>query len=275
VGDASASQSPRLTESWSPAIAPRDPKAAYIALLKLCLTGLAVPRPMSAHGYIGGRVPVDPLQNPQWRRYGRDWPLEGFTMIGTERLDNIQRCIEDVLERDVSGDIIEAGVWRGGASIFMRALLALHGDDERTVFVADSFEGVPAPDPESYPADRGAALNEVELLSASLEEVQGYFKRFGLLDDQVRFVKGWFRDTLPGLAGHPWSVIRLDGDLYESTIIALESMYPSLSPGGYLIVDDFYLAPCRAAVEDYRRANDIHEPIQEVDWTGVYWQKGG
>jgi O-methyltransferase len=71
-----------------------------------------------------------------------------------------------------------------------------------------------------------------------------------------------------------WSVVRLDGDLYESTMDGLANLYPGLSPGGFLIVDDYGgLAPCRAAVDDYRRDNRIAEEIVEIDWAGVYWRK--
>jgi O-methyltransferase len=253
-----------------------DPKATYLDLLKLSLSGLAVAKPTSALGYIKGEVPLAPLEPGfEARRTGSDWPVEGFTMIGLERLGNLQRCVEDVLERDIPGDLIETGVWRGGAAMLMRALLALHRDGRRMVFAADSFEGLPAPDVERYPADAKAGLHEVDFLRVSLQEVEEYFGRFGLLDERVRFVKGWFRDTLPPLAGRTWALIRLDGDLYESTIVALDSLYEGLSPGGYLIVDDYHLAGCRQAVDEFRDANGIREELVRIDWAGVYWQKSG
>lgn len=81
--------------------------------------------------------------------------LEAETMIGFKRLDNLQHCITDVLRRRVPGDLIETGVWRGGVTIFMRAMLKVYGDTERIVWVADSFQGLPKPDPARYPADAG------------------------------------------------------------------------------------------------------------------------
>jgi O-methyltransferase len=140
--------------------------------------------------------------------------------------------------------------------------------------VADSFEGVPPPDVEAYPADAGHNFNLIPFLSVPLETVQQNFERFGLLDDQVQFVKGWFRDTLPRLSDRTWSLIRLDGDLYESTINALDSLYPNLSIGGYLIVDDYgSVEPCRQAVEDYRNAHEITDGIEMVDSECIYWRK--
>jgi len=237
--------------------------------------GLAVSEPHTVP-FEGGKAPV-PLSAADVadRLEGRDWPLEGFTMIGEKRLDNLRECVEDVLAKGIPGDFIEAGAWRGGAAIFLRALLELRSVTDRVVVVADSFEGLPAPDPERFPRDAGSGAHLIPLLSVPLETVKANFSRFGLLDDQVRFVKGWFRDTLPSLVGQTWAVIRLDGDLYESTMVGLESLYPDLSPGGYLIIDDYALGPCRRAVHDYREAHGISEPIERVDGTGVYWQKAG
>jgi O-methyltransferase len=208
------------------------------------------------------------------RDEGRDWPLFGQTMIGRKRLDNVQWCVEDVLERGVPGNLIETGVWRGGATILMRAVLKAHGVTDRTVYVADSFEGLPKPE-DRYPADEGALWHVADRLAISLDEVRGNFERYGLLDDQVRFLKGWFKDTLPTIPDPEWAVVRLDGDMYGSTMDGLEALYPNLSPGGYLIVDD-YLAidVCRQAVDDYRAKHGIDDPIEEIDWNGVYWQRG-
>jgi hypothetical protein len=155
----------------------------------------------------------------------------------------------------------------------MRGVLRAHGVTDRKVYVADSFAGLPPPDTEKYPADEGINLHLWSGLAVELEEVRANFARFGLLDEQVVFVEGWFRDTLPGLRGHPWSVLRLDGDLYESTMNALENLYPGLAPGGWVIVDDHAIPACAQAVDDYRQREGITEPMIRVDWTGVCWQK--
>ena len=151
------------------------------------------------------------------------------------------------------GDLIETGVWRGGAAIFMRGVLAAHGDP-RTVWVADSFQGLPKPEPRSIPGRRGRRALAAGLLAVSLDEVKANFGRYGLLDDQVRFLPGWFRDTLPTAPIERLAVLRLDGDLYESTIVALESLYPKLSPGGFVVVDDYALVPAgRRSMTSARR----------------------
>jgi O-methyltransferase len=182
----------------------------------------------------------------------------------------LERCIGDVITRDVPGDLIETGVWRGGASIFMRAVLKAHGDRDRVVWVADSFRGLPKPDP-SHGDDVEDKLWSHEALSVPLEEVRDNFRRCGMLDEQVSFLPGWFSDTLPAAPIKRLSVLRLDGDLYESTMTAL---YPKVSVGGYVIVDDYHaVRGCRRAVDDFREHHGIEDEMSEVDWTCVYWRR--
>jgi O-methyltransferase len=210
------------------------------------------------------------------RRQGGAWPRMAHTMIGFKRLSNLQFCVEDVIARGVPGDLIETGVWRGGACILMRAILKAHGVVDRQVWVADSFEGLPRPSADKYPADAGVRLHTAKALAVSVEEVKANFKEYGLLDDQVRFLKGWFRDSLPAAPIKRLAVLRLDGDMYESTMDALVNLYPRLAAGGYLIVDDYGAVPsCREAIEDFRREHGITEAIREIDWSGVYWQRAG
>jgi O-methyltransferase len=208
------------------------------------------------------------------RMEGRDWPKLAHSMVGMKRLDNLQMCVESALREGVPGDLIETGVWRGGASILMRGILCAHDVRDRRVWVADSFEGLPPPDAAKYPADLGDRHHENRLLAVSLEEVQANFRKYGLLDEQVRFLKGWFKDTLPAAPIERLAVARLDGDMYESTMDALRSLYPKLSPGGFLIIDDYGAIPaCRRAVTDFRDEHGIAAPIQAIDWTGVWWRR--
>lgn len=218
----------------------------------------------------------DPRDERQpWRRDARaEWREPAHTMAGMKRLDNVQTCIEEVLRADVPGDFIETGVWRGGVPIFMRAMLAAYGVTDRIVWLADSFAGLPPPTPEKYPEDAGYPFHEIEELRVSLEQVQSHFDRYGLLDDRVRFLKGWFRDTLPEAPIESLAILRLDGDLYESTMDGLVHLYPKVSEGGYVIVDDYGALPaCSRAVHDYREQHGITDAILPVDWTAVYWRR--
>ncbi|HEX3541307.1 MAG TPA: TylF/MycF family methyltransferase [Acidimicrobiales bacterium] len=270
-----------------------SPVGLYLDLIKRCLT---------RYGFDDDLVPVEPFPgwrrrlwpliqrgldrqdwvvhrrapfNPEYREDGRDWPERAETMIGLRRLNNLQFCMERVIADEIPGDVIECGVWRGGAAIFMRAVLAARGDTSRRVWVADSFQGLPKPDPK-HPADRGDEHWTKDALAVSLEEVKRNFSRYNLLDQQVRFLPGWFNETLPTAPIERLSVLRADGDMYGSTTDILTSLYPKLSVGGYAIIDDYGAVPaCRAAVEDYRAEHGISEPIERIDWTGVFWQRAG
>ena len=222
----------------------------------------------------GARVVIPYEYDMQNRLNGTDWSPMAHTMIGRKRLDNLQNCIQHVLVNRIPGDFIETGVWRGGATIFMRAMLKAWGDTSRIVWVADSFEGLPEPDGLNYPKDRGDTHHTYSELAVSLQTVQENFRKYALLDDQVRFLKGWFKDTLPTAPIEKLAILRLDGDMYESTMDGLKNLYAKLSRGGFLIVDDYGAVPaCKDAVHDFRRDNKISEEIIEIDWGGVYWQK--
>jgi O-methyltransferase len=201
------------------------------------------------------------------------WPPEALTMIGLNQLSHLQDCVADVLKNDVPGDFIETGVWRGGSCIFMRAMLRVYGDARRTVWVADSFRGLPPPDTEHFPADRDVNLHTYDELSVPVEQVKKNFAAFGLLDGQVRFLEGWFKDTLPSAPIDRLAILRIDGDLYQSTTEALESLYDRVSPGGYVIIDDYgAMKECRAAVDDFRMSRKITGELNRVDEV-AWWQK--
>ncbi|MCU1260583.1 MAG: putative O-methyltransferase [Bryobacterales bacterium] len=242
----------------------------YLRLLKRCLT-----RDLFPDGAIDHSLTQTVPYNADCRKVGKDWPLSAETMIGLRRLDNVQDCITSVVQDGVAGDLVETGVWRGGCAIFMRGVLEALGSEDRVVWLADSFQGLPAPDPENFPADRDDRHVDLSpYLAVSLEQVRDNFRRYELLDDRVRFLPGWFRDTLPHAPIEQISVLRLDGDMYESTYVALTSLYPKLSPGGYVIIDDYNALPnCRAAVDDFRTSMGISDPLLEIDWTGVYWRR--
>lgn len=204
-----------------------------------------------------------------------DWPARAHSMIGQKRMLQLQRAAELVLEREIPGDFVETGVWRGGACILLRAVLKAHGVTNRRVLLADSFAGLPPPDPEHYPADRGDTLYTYPALAVTLETVRENFARYGLLDDQVVFLKGWFRDTLPKAPIDRLAILRLDGDLYESTMQPLVALYDKVSEGGFIIVDDYNtFANCREAVTDFRQSRGILDRIHDIDGSAVFWQRG-
>jgi hypothetical protein len=205
------------------------------------------------------------------------------SMLPLVRFDNLQNCIIDIIERKVPGDLIETGVWRGGAAIFMRAMLKIHAIADRTVWIADSFEGLPSPDAEKYPLEAKAHAGPVlkkafKHFEASVDEVRRNFEAYDMLDGQVRFLKGWFRDTLPNAPIDSLAVMRLDGDYYESTMDALVNLYDKLSVGGYAIIDDYgeqTWTYCRRAVDEFRQARGITDPLVKVDSKCYFWKRTG
>jgi O-methyltransferase len=254
-------------------------RASYLDLLKLTLCDLVGASTQTISWTGDRRVFSRELSGDDqmaWRAAGRDWPLNALTMVGLRRLDDLQASVESVVADGVEGDLVEAGAWRGGASILMRATLDTLGAHERTVWVADSFQGFPAPEADGDEEDRALETDmsaAYDYLAASLEEVQGYFDRFGCVEG-VRFVPGFFEDTMPELRGRRWSVVRLDGDTYKATWLTLEALYPGLSVGGYLVLDDYcFLSACRRAVDDFRREHGITEPIEQIDWNGARWRR--
>ena len=186
-----------------------------------------------------------------------------------------------MIREGVPGDLIETGVWRGGAAIFMRGALKAFGVADRLVWVADSFEGLPKPDPERFPAEARAyhspAMEKtMRHLAVGEEEVRRNFQAYGLLDSQVRFLKGWFKDTLPIAPIERLAIMRLDGDYYELTMTALTSLYDKLSVGGYAIIDDYGeddWTYCRKAVDEFRASRGIDAPLVRVDPSCYFWKR--
>ncbi len=241
----------------------------YLDLLKRILVNVIYEDPA---------IPNPVFEREEYSRWARDtgsdWPSVAHTMVGKARLDNVQHCLESVIGDGVPGDFIETGVWRGGVCILARGVFKSYGITDRTVWVADSFEGVPSTTDLSHPIDQRLNMHEHnEVLGVDEKSVRANFDRYGLLDDQVQFLPGWFNKTLPAAPIDRLSVLRLDGDLYESTLDALNPLYPKLSPGGYVIIDDYLVPGCRAAVDEYRDEHGITDPIERIDRWSVYWRR--
>jgi Macrocin-O-methyltransferase (TylF) len=237
----------------------------YLDLLERALTGM-----LSQDGSIS---PWTKGYDPEARMIGRDWPNTAQTMIGLVRMRSLRVLTERVVQEGIPGDMLEAGVWRGGACILMRGVLAAYGITDRTVWVADSFAGLPAAEPETYPADTDDQHATNDALRVSSEEVQANFERYGLLDRQVRFLKGWFNETLSTAPIGRLAILRLDGDMYSSTIQTLDVLYEKVTPGGYVIIDDYILSGCRQAVDDFRARHGIDSELNDVDGAAVFWRK--
>lgn len=239
-------------------------RRAYIDLIKRSITN---------YHYLGGDASFEQfrcvshydLKQAQWNIHRLAQPL---TLLSKGQLDLIERAILTVEERGVPGDFLEAGVWRGGAIILMRSLIEAYQMGDRKVFAADSFAGIPKNsrarnDPVDSWADRWVA---------SLDEVRQSIARFGFLDERIVFAPGFFSESLKTLEGEKFALIRLDSDSYESVETSLHHLYPLLSKGGIVIIDDWHLVGCRSAVQNYRLQHGIRDEIQVYE-ANAYWVK--
>ncbi|GAA1277241.1 TylF/MycF family methyltransferase [Sphaerisporangium rubeum] len=267
-----------------PGPAPDGGVALYLDLLKRCLLNLIYTDPPIATPW-QARGEFDLAA----RLEGKDWPSLAHTMIGMSRLDNLQMLVEDLLAEEVPGDLMEAGIARGGAAVFMRAVLKAHDVRDRLVWAADSFEGFPRTlDEAGHESPLLGVMSQLSghvndpagtayarfLRGTTLAEVQRTFAAYGLLDEQVRFLAGWFSHTLPMAPIDRLALLRLDADLYGSTYEALRVLYPKVSLGGYVIVDDYHaIEECRAAVRDYLLS--VHQKVtpERVDYSAAFWRK--
>jgi O-methyltransferase len=272
-----------------------DSKALYLDLLKGCLSRSLFGerhkplfQPRVSHGWRriwwnGLYPPVRSLLaavdlelvrtarfDPELSRIGSYQHSNAESMIGLTGLENVQQCVIDCLRRGVPGDLMECGVWRGGTTILMRAILQLYGDTDRKVWVADSFDGCPKPREEAEAGDKHWENN---FIAVHLEQVRENFARYGMLDDRVVFLRGWFSDTLPSAPIGRLAVLRVDADMYSSTMDVLNALYHKVTPSGYVIIDDYYtITICRQAVDEFRSANGITEPIVAVDQCRAFWR---
>lgn len=271
-----------------------SPEEMYLSLMRKALTryGMerytsvvdAVPygRPFSWKGRVVKRVNTlfEPVglqiaqpyvQNLDDRAVGRDWPINAETMVGLRRLEQLSSAMHTVMAEGVEGDFLEAGVWRGGASIYMAAFNKVYRLN-RTIVAADSFEGLPAPD-NNQPVDADSTWHEFPYLCVSLNEVRSNFESYGLLDDRVQFLSGFFSDSMKRLTSKKLAILRLDGDMYDSTRDVLEIAYDRVATGGFIIVDDYSLKGAQLAVRDFLAARGIEVEYQKIDQDSVFWRK--
>lgn len=198
---------------------------------------------------------------------GLDW--NGYTMIGLRRLDNLEMCIKSVIKNNIPGAIVEAGVWRGGACIFANGVLK-ELDEKRNIYVCDIFDNTfPKP---KYACDEWTEIHDFSALAVTVEDVKNNFNKFSLLTDNVIFVKGWFNDTLKTIK-EPVSILRIDGDTYQSTMDTLQ-LEKNIPPGGFIIMDDWQINTSRNAFLDYFSNKGVTEKdVIEIDSLSAYWKK--
>lgn len=196
-----------------------------------------------------------------------------YTMLWNRRLFSLARSVRTVIREGVPGDFVECGVWRGGASFLMADLLRRYQISDRRVWLFDSFRGLPAPTDLDGPAaaDYVQAVDSPKYLdncSASIEEVEAAAERLGLAP-RIRTIKGWFDETLPQFRNNvgPIALLRVDADWHDSVLCCLESLYDQVSPGGFVIFDDYNdWDGCAIAVHEFLGARHLsHRLVNASD----------
>lgn len=193
-------------------------------------------------------------------------------------------AVDYVVRREIPGALVECGVWRGGSVLAMILRLQQLGVDDRELFLYDTFEGMSAPTEHDT-----SAFSEPALLTWSraanagrtawdwlfkpehfgLDQVRELLTSTGYPTERVHFVAGPIEETLPGAAPEEVAVLRLDTDWYASTRHELVHLYPRLSVGGVLIVDDYgHWDGCRQAVDEYFATEAPPPLLARIDYTG-------
>ena len=198
--------------------------------------------------------------------------VESRTMISVERAFAFASALRHVHRAGIDGDIAECGVWKGGACLLASRILHRESDTRRLIWLYDTFEGMPSPGDEDRIASSGLPVSERSpegWWAAGIAEVRETLKHSPLPPERFRFVKGRVEDTLEREIPDRIAVLRLDTDWYESTRKELEVLYPRISPGGILIIDDYgHFTGARRAVDEYFARRGEHPLLHRSDYTG-------
>ena len=187
----------------------------------------------------------------------------------------LYKTIEHIVRHDVPGDIAECGVWNGGSMLLAALALKHFGDLSRNLYLYDTFAGMAKPEEIDKRYDGIPALPTYEDFKAqgknwgyggTAEMVRKVMRTSGYPEDKMVFVEGMVEDTIPGTMAERLSLLRLDTDLYRSTYHELKHLYPTLSSGGILILDDYgYFQGARAATDQYIAENKLKIFLSRID----------
>jgi O-methyltransferase len=202
------------------------------------------------------------------------------TLTSIERMYALYKAVEYVIQTGIPGDFAECGVWRGGSVMMMALAAQRFGDVSRTLWLYDTFSGMTAPTSEDVQTMTGVAA--VDVLAASPKTRDDPFwgvaphdvvarnlAATGYPSSAIRYVVGDVMDTLPAVQPDQLALLRLDTDWHESTRHELTHLYPRLSQGGVIIIDDYgYWSGARKAVDDFFDAEPKRPLLSRIDFTG-------
>ena len=194
------------------------------------------------------------------------------TMCSVARLRGLHEGVKWIAANHLDGDVVECGCARGGSAALIALSLRQLGE-HRTLWLFDTFEGLPAPtadDPDYEIAElfTGSCLGQ-------LDEVRELFRDQGVAEG-VRFVKGLFQDTIPESPIQRIALLHIDGDWYDSVKVCLDELYDKVVPGGIIQFDDYgYWKGARKAVDEFFAKRDIEVRLKRLDYSGRTMRKAG
>ena len=202
-----------------------------------------------------------------------------FTQTSPERLFTLCEAVQYIVANNISGDIVECGVWKGGSIMAIAYTLIQLSRDDRNLYLFDTFEGMTEPSDKDissvgeYASDLLKKSKKEDQKSiwcySNIEEVRTSVLSTGYSRDKIHFIKGKVEDTIPEQAPKMISLLRLDTDWYESTRHELIHLFPRIAPFGVIIIDDYgHWQGVRKAVDEYIRENNIQILLNRVDYTG-------
>lgn len=199
--------------------------------------------------------------------------IQPYTMTGPERLYSMIKAMDYVIENQIEGDIVECGVWRGGSMMVAAKILYEKKQQNKTLYLYDTYEGMTQPGINDVAFDGNHAqelFNETpQWCYATLEDVKRNMESTNYDPTKIKYIKGKVEETIPENIPQKISILRIDTDWYESTLHELNYLYPLLVPGGVLIIDDFgHWKGCRKAVEEYFSSSKFKIFLNRIDYTG-------
>lgn len=205
--------------------------------------------------------------------------VKPYTMTSPERICSLIEAVKYIVRKNIEGDIVECGVWRGGSAMAVLETLKYSGDVNRKIFLYDTFDGMsePTEDDREFSGAKASDIlsnsnkeeDEYGWCFATLEDVKNNISKCFYPMESISFVKGKVEDTIPGVLPEKISILRLDTDWYESTKHELNHLFPLLVPGGVLIIDDYgHWVGARKAVDEYIQENNIKLLLNRIDYTG-------
>jgi O-methyltransferase len=203
-----------------------------------------------------------------------------YTMTSVERMFAMHQAVRYLEDAKIEGSIVECGVWRGGSIMIAIATLNLLKSRDREIFLFDTFEGLPKPDPvldvdiwdnkghDGWILEARSAESS-NWAYASLDDVRSNVLGLGYPEKLIHFVKGMVERTIPEHSPNKIALLRLDTDWHSSTKHVLENLYPALVPGGVLIMDDYgHFMGARKAADDYFNDRGIRMLLNRTDYSG-------